>query len=78
MERPEKLPVALMDFIAYVVCPLFVLYWSFPTLLNGWITLKQQLVGVGVCMVPTAIAYTWHLFITKAMIGSPQEKVVAQ
>lgn len=68
IERPEKLPILIMDFIAYVICPLFVMYWSFPTLLNGWITLKQQLVGVGVCMVPTVIAYTWHLLIRKKLV----------
>jgi len=68
IERPEKFPIAIMDFIAYVICPLFVMYWAFPTLLNGWITLKQQLVGVGICMVPTVIAYTWHLIIRKKLI----------
>ncbi|MBI2995433.1 MAG: cytochrome b N-terminal domain-containing protein [Candidatus Melainabacteria bacterium] len=69
IERPEKLPVAICDFIAYVACPLFVLYWSFPTLLNGWITLKQQLIGVSICMIPTVIAYTWHLFIRKKIVS---------
>lgn len=69
IEKPEKLPIAICDFIAYVMCPLFVLYWSFPTLLNGWITLKQQLVGVGICLIPTAIAYTWHLFIRKKLVS---------
>ena len=73
IERPEKLPIAIMDFIAYVMCPLFVLYWSFPTLLNGWITLKQQLVGAGICMVPAMIAYTWHLLIRKKLRS--EEKV---
>ncbi|MBI3590674.1 MAG: cytochrome bc complex cytochrome b subunit [Candidatus Melainabacteria bacterium] len=73
IERPEKLPVAIMDFIAYVACPLFVLYWSFPTLLNGWITVKQQLVGVGVCMIPATIAYGWHLLIRKRIVQT-QEK----
>ena len=67
IDRPEKSAVAIGDFIAYVVCPLFVLYWTFPTLLNGWITLKQQLVGVGICMIPTIIGYTWHLFIRKKL-----------
>ena len=76
VERPEKLSIALMDFIAYVACPLFVLYWTFPTLLNGWITLKQQIVGVGVCMVPTVTAYTWHLLIRKRLV-KPQETVIA-
>ena len=75
IESPEKLIVAIGDFIAYVICPLFVLYWTFPTLLNGWITLKQQLVGVGVCMGPAAIAYGWHLLIRKQIKG--EEKVVA-
>ena len=75
-ERPEKLPVAICDFIAYVVCPLFVMYWTFPTLLNGWITLKQQLVGVGICMIPAIIAYTWHLFIRKKLV-TVEEKVTA-
>lgn len=75
IERPEKLPIAVMDFVAYVVCPLFVLYWSFPTLLNGWITLKQQLVGVGICMIPTTIAYSWHLFIRKKV--NSEEKAIA-
>ena len=69
IDRPEKLNIAIGDFIAYVACPLFVLYWSFPTLLNGWITLKQQLVGVGICMVPVVIAYIWHLFIRKKLVG---------
>lgn len=67
IDRPEKLPVAIGDFIAYVICPLFVLYWSFPTLLNGWITLEQQLIGVGICLVPTTIGYTWHLLIRKRL-----------
>ena len=77
MEKPEKLPVAIIDFIAYVACPLFVLYWSFPTLLNGWITLRQQIEGVGICMIPAVIAYTWHLFIRKKFVSSG-EKVVSQ
>jgi quinol-cytochrome oxidoreductase complex cytochrome b subunit len=68
IEKPEKLPVAIMDFVAYVMCPLFVLYWAFPTLLNGWITIRDQIIGVGVCMVPTTIAYVWHLLIRKKMI----------
>ena len=76
LERPEKLPVAICDFIAYVVCPLFVMYWTFPTLLNGWITLKQQLVGAGICMIPAIIAYTWHLFIRKKLV-TVEEKVTA-
>ncbi|OGI18317.1 MAG: hypothetical protein A3B68_04585 [Candidatus Melainabacteria bacterium RIFCSPHIGHO2_02_FULL_34_12] len=67
IDRPEKLSVAIGDFIAYVVCPLFVLYWVFPTLLNGWITLKQQIVGVGICMVPAVIGYTWHFLIRKKL-----------
>ena len=67
IDRPEKLNIALGDFIAYVVCPLFVLYWTFPTLLNGWITLKQQIIGTGICMIPTGISFTWHLFIRKKL-----------
>ena len=67
IDRPEKLPVAIGDFIAYIVCPLFVLYWVFPTLLNGWIKLEQQLIGVGICMIPTVIGYTWHLLIRKKL-----------
>ena len=77
IDRPEKLPVAIGDFIAYVICPLFVLYWVFPTLLNGWITLKAQLIGVGICMVPTAIAYAWHLFIRKTIVGQDKKEVPA-
>ena len=76
IDRPEKLPVAIGDFIAYVICPLFVLYWTFPTLLNGWITLQQQLVGVGICLIPTTIGYTWHLLIRKKLI-SPEVKATA-
>lgn len=67
MERPEKLKIAIGDFIAYVVCPLFVLYWAFPSLLNGWITLKDQLIGTGICLVPTIIGYTWHFKIRKEL-----------
>ncbi len=78
LDRPEKLPVCIGDFIAYVICPLFVMYWAFPSLLNGFLSVKDQIIGVSICMIPAAIAYTWHLFIRKAMIGSPQEKVVAQ
>ena len=74
IDRPEKLPVSIGDFIAYVACPLFVLYWSFPTLLNGWITLNQQLVGVGVCMIPTVSGFAWHLIFRKVIKG--EEKVV--
>ncbi len=76
IEKPEKLPVLVLDFIAYVACPLFVLYWSFPSLINGFLTLKDQLIGVGICMVPTVMAYTWHLFIRKNMVGQEQEKAV--
>lgn len=65
----QKLLLAIGDFIAYVVCPLFVLYWSFPTLLNGWITLKQQLVGVGICMIPTIIGYSWYFYFRKKVVG---------
>lgn len=68
IDRPEKLLIAIGDFISYVICPLFVLYWVFPTLLNGWITLQQQLVGVGICMIPTTIGYAWHLLIRKKLI----------
>lgn len=70
IEKPEKLPIAIMDFISYVVCPLFVLYWSFPSLINGFLTLKDQIIGVGICMVPTVFAYTWHLFIRKKLVSS--------
>ena len=73
IDRPEKLSVAIGDFVAYVACPLFVLYWAFPTLLNGWITLQQQLVGIGVCMIPAAMGYAWHMVFRKIIKG--EEKV---
>ena len=76
IDRPEKLPVAMGDFIAYVVCPLFVLYWSFPSLLNGFLTIKDQIIGVGICLIPTVIGYTWHFLIRKLIIGKP-EKITA-
>ena len=75
IDRPEKLNVAIGDFIAYVICPLFVLYWSFPTLLNGWITLRQQLEGVGICMIPTIIGYVLHLFIRKKLVVAKETAV---
>jgi quinol-cytochrome oxidoreductase complex cytochrome b subunit len=68
-EKPEKMPVMVGDFIAYVICPLFVMFWAFPSLLNGFLTIKDQLIGTGICMVPTVIAYTWHLLIRKKMVG---------
>jgi len=74
IDRPERLPVAIGDFIAYVICPLFVLYWIFPTLLNGWITLEQQLFAVGICLIPTTIGFAWHLIIRKKMFDKPVEK----
>lgn len=64
----QKLSLVVGDFIAYVVCPLFVLYWVFPTLLNGWITLEQQLIGVGINLIPTAIGYGWHLYFRKKIV----------
>ncbi len=75
IDRPEKLPVAVGDFIAYVICPLFTMYWAFPSLLNGFLSVKDQLIGVGICMIPAVIAYTWHFLIRKTIVASQVEKV---
>ena len=77
IDRPEKLPVAIGDFIAYVACPLFVLYWSFPSLLNGFLTLKDQIIGIGICLVPTAIGYAWHFLIRKEILKKVNPEVSA-
>ena len=76
IDRPEKLSVATMDFLAYVVSPLFVLYWSFPSLLNGFLSVKDQLIGVGICMIPASFSYIWHLLIRKKIVSAGEKAVV--
>jgi len=63
----QKSLFVIGDFIAYVICPLFVLYYAFPTFINGWITVKDQLLGTGICMIPATIGYGWHLVLRKKL-----------
>ena len=67
IQRPEKLFVALLDFVAYVVIPIFVMYWSFPFLLNGFRTVEAQIIGMLICLIPAVIAYSWHLFFRRRL-----------
>lgn len=70
IERPEKLPVAIGDFIFYVMVPIFILYYDFPYPLNGFLTVKDQLIGTAVALIPGGMSYAWCYYFKKKIKAS--------